>query len=256
MLCKTLQAKIRAGLTVGALLAGSPLLAQEGCDPTLVAETSAGAMVRLTLSSTCHAGQNVIVHHNGMMISDMLDGAGMMMLAIPALTETALFMAEIGEVGAVAVATAEVPSLSFYDRVALQWQGNTGLELHAREFEAEYKTDGHIWRESPQSMDRAALGEGGFLVALGNSNIEGANYAEVYTFPSATVSGSGSVLMSVEAVVEETNCDQDVDAQALQVFSGGDLVVRELSIAMPNCESVGDLIVLDSLVDDIKVGSN
>ena len=105
-------------------------------------------------------------------------------------------------------------------------------------------------------MDRAALGEGGFLVALGNSNIEGANYAEVYTFPSATVSGSGSVLMSVEAVVEETNCDQDVDAQALQVFSGGDLVVRELSIAMPNCESVGDLIVLDSLVDDIKVGSN
>lgn len=256
MVCKTLRAKIGAGLTAGMLLASGPLLAQEGCDPVLVAETSAGAMVRLTLSSTCHAGQTVVVHHNGMMISDMLDDTGMMMLAIPALTETALFMAEIGDEGSVAIATTEVPSLSFYDRVALQWQGQTGLELHAREFEAEYMSEGHIWRESPASMDRAALGEGGFLVPLGNATIADGYRAEVYTFPSATVSGSGTVLMSVEAAVEDFNCEKDIDAQALQVNAGGDLMVRELSIAMPSCESVGDLVVLDALVDDIKVGAN
>lgn len=256
MVCKTLHAKIGAGLVLGSFLIGGPLAAQEGCDPVLVAETSAGAMVRVTLSSTCHAGQNVVVHHNGMMITDVLDDTGMMMLAIPALTETALFMAEIGEEGSVAIATTEVPSLSFYDRVALQWQGEAGLELHAREFEADYMTEGHIWREAPESMDRAALGDGGFLVPLGNPSIEDGYRAEVYTFPSATVSGSGMVLMSVEAVVEDFNCEQDVSAQALQVNGDGDLMVRELSIAMPSCESVGDLIVLDTLVDDIKVGSN
>jgi len=256
VVCKTLRTKIGTGLAFGVVLAGSPLMAQEGCDPVLVAEASAGAMVRVTLSSTCHAGQNVIVHHNGMMISDTLDDTGMMMLAIPALTESALFMAEIGEDGAVAIANVEVPSLSFYDRVALQWQGAAGLELHAREFEAAYTTEGHIWRESPASMDRAALGEGGFLVPLGNADIEDGYRAEVYTFPSATVSGNGLVLMSVEAVVEDANCDQDIDAQALQVNAGGDLMVHDLSIAMPSCENTGDLIVLDTLVDDIKVGSN
>jgi len=230
-------------------------MAQDGCEPVMVAETSAGAMVRLTVSSTCHAGQEVTIHHNGMMISDTMDGTGMLLLAFPALTETALFMAEFSNDGMVAVAMTEVPSLSFYDRVALQWQGDLGLELHAREFEGAYMSYDHIWRESPRSMDRAALGEGGFMVLLGNSGNEDAYRAEVYTFPSATVSRNGNVLMSVEAVVGETNCNQDVAAQTIQVKSGGDVVVRELSIVMPSCDSSGDLLLLGALVDDIIAGS-
>ena len=256
MVCKSLRVITGATLVAGAVALSTPAFAQDGCEATMVAETSAGAMVRLTVSSTCHANQDLVIHHNGMMISDKMDDTGMLMLAIPALTETALFMAEFGSDGMVAVATTEVPSLSFYDRVALQWQGDLGLELHAREFEGAYMSDDHIWRESPRSMDRAALGEGGFLVQLGNADIDDAYRAEVYTFPSATVSRQGNVLMSVEAVVGEMNCDQDVSAQAIQVKSDGDMVVRELNIAMPSCESEGDLLLLDSLVDNIKAGSN
>ena len=117
-------------------------------------------------------------------------------------------------------------------------------------------SDDHIWRDSPRSMDRAALGEGGFMVQLGNSEIEDAYKAEVYTFPSATVSRQGTVLMSVEAVVSEDNCDQDVSAQTIQVKSDGDMAVRELNLAMPSCDSTGDLLLLGSLVDDIIAGSN
>lgn len=254
MVCKSLRIGASAILAAGALT--SPVFAQEGCEAVLVAETSAGAMVRLSVSSTCHADQDVVIHHNGMMISDRMDDAGMLMLAIPALTETALFMAEFSNDGMVAVASTEVPSLSFYDRVALQWQGDMGLELHAREFEGDYMSDDHIWRDSPRSMDRAALGEGGFMVQLGNSEIEDAYKAEVYTFPSATVSRQGTVLMSVEAVVSEDNCDQDVSAQTIQVKSDGDMAVRELNLAMPSCDSTGDLLLLGSLVDDIVAGSN
>lgn len=251
-----LRKSLRVIAGIGFAISASSAFAQEGCAPSVVAETSAGAIVRLTVSSTCHAGQNVVVHHNGMMISDTLDDTGMLMLAMPALTEQALFMAELGEDGMVAIASAEVPSLSFYDRVALQWQGNTGLELHAREFEGEYMSNDHIWREAPQSMDRAALGEGGFLVSLGSDKIENGHRAEVYTFPSATVSRTGTVLMSVEAVVAENNCNENVVAQAIQVKSRGDLMVRELDISMPDCESQGDLVILDTLVDNITVGSN
>jgi len=256
VVCKSLRLRIGAMLAIVAATISSPTLAQDGCEATLVAETSAGAMVRLAVSSTCHAGQDVVIHHNGMMVSDSMDDTGMLMLAIPALTETALFMAEFSGDGKVAVATTEVPSLSFYDRVALQWQGDTGLELHAREFNGAYMSDDHIWRETPRSMDRAALGEGGFMVQLGNQNVDNAYHAEVYTFPSATVSRQGNVLVSVEAVVNEDNCDQDVAAQTIQVKSDGDMVVRELKIAMPTCESAGDILLLGSLVDDIQVGSN
>ena len=256
MVCNSLRLIAGAFLTVCAAGAAAPVIAQQGCESALAAETSAGAMVRLSVSSACHAGQDVIVHHNGMMITEQLDDAGMLMIAVPALTETALFMAEFVSDGMVAVASTEVPSLSFYDRVALLWQGDMGLELHAREFDGDYMSDDHVWREAPRSMDRAALGEGGFIVALGNGDSLDAHKAEVYTFPSATVSRQGNVLMSVEAVVGENNCDQDVSAQAIQVKSNGDLIVREVDIAMPDCESSGDLLILDTLVDDIKSGSN
>lgn len=244
------------GLLIGAAMAAAPVQAQQACDPVLVAETSAGAMARLTLSSTCHAGQDVIIHHNGLMISETLDDTGMLMLGIPALTETALFMAEFVENGQVAVATTEVPSLAFYDRVALQWEGDSGLELHALEFGADYMTDDHVWRDAPKTMDRAALGEGGFLVPLGKMTPTAKYMAEVYTFPSATVSRTGNVMLSVEAVVGEGNCDSNVAAQTIQVKSGGDVMVKEVDLSIPDCDSVGDLVLLDGLVDDLKIGNN
>ena len=255
MVGKSLRRMTGVILTVAATIFAAPVVAQDSCDSVLAAETSAGAMVRLSLSSTCHAGQNVVIHHNGMMVSAKMDDTGMLMLAIPALSETAMFMAEFSSDGTVSVATVEVPALSFYDRVALLWQGDFGLQLHAREFGGDYGSKDHVWRDSPRSMDSAALGEGGFIVELGDGTIKNGYHAEVYTFPSATVSRAGDVLMSVEAEVDQANCDKDIEAETIQVKSNGDPVVRDLKVTMPSCDNVGDILIFDSLVDDIKNGS-
>ena len=229
--------------------------AQSNCQPVLTAETSAGAMVKLSLSSSCHANAAATIHHSGMMVSTMLDGNGGFALDFPAMTEAALFMVELDD-GAVAVASTEVPSLSFYDRVALQWQGEAGLELHAREFGADYMTEGHVWRGAPRSMDYAALGEGGFLVALGSPAVIGAQRAEVYTFPTATTRQNGEISLTVEAVVGEGNCNQSIEANALRTERDRGLNVRTVTIEIPSCEASGDILVLNNLIENLIIGNN
>lgn len=229
--------------------------AQESCVPLMTAETSAGAMVNLTITSECHADSEAVIHHNGMMISVMLDDAGAYQLNFPAMTESALFMLEFPD-GNVAIASAEVASLSFYDRVALQWQGAAGLELHAYEFGAEFNSEGHVWHQNPRSMDHAALGEGGFLVTLGNAEGATSHAAEVYTFPSATSRQSGSVSLNVEAVVSEGNCGQTVEASTLNAKQDQGLNVRNVTIEMPDCDAAGDILMLNNLVEDLIIGSN
>ncbi len=230
-------------------------VAQSNCQPVLTAETSAGAMVKLNMSSTCHSNAAATVHHSGMMVSTMLDSSGGFALDFPAMTEAALFMVELDD-GAVAVASTEVPSLAFYDRVALQWQGEAGLELHAREFGANYMTEGHVWRGAPRSMDYAALGEGGFMVALGSPEIDGAQRAEVYTFPTATTRQNGEITLTVEAIVGEGNCNQSIEANALRTESERGLNVRTVTIEIPSCEASGDILVLNNLIENLIIGSN
>lgn len=251
---------VRNILTGAALISAGFFLpttasAQANCSPVMTAETAAGAMVRLSLSSECHADTEAVIHHNGMMISITLDESGVNNFDFPAMTETALFMAEFPD-GAVAIASTEVASLSFYDRVALQWQGEAGLELHAYEFGAEFNSEDHVWRTNPRSMDHAALGEGGFLVSLGNGTSSEAYGAEVYTFPTATSRQNGSVTMNVEVVVTEGNCGQTVEASALNAKQDQGLNVRNLTIEMPDCDAVGDILMLNNLVEDLIIGSN
>lgn len=251
---------VRKTLSSAALICAGALFpvsasAQANCSPLMTAETSAGAMVRLAVTSECHAGSEAIIHHNGMMISVQLDEDGAYEVNFPAMTETALFMLEFPG-GAVAIASAEVASLSFYDRVALQWQGDAGLELHAYEFGAEFNSEDHVWHTNPRSMDHAALGEGGFLVNLGAGSGDEAFSAEVYTFPTATSRQNGSVSMSVEAIVSEANCGKTVEASALNAKQDQGLNVRNLTIEIPDCDAVGDILVLNNLVEDLIIGSN
>lgn len=229
--------------------------AQGACNTVLTAETAAGAMVTLNLSSPCHAGSEFVLHHSGLMVSEVLDGAGTMTLDFPAMNTSALFMIEFPD-GEVVIASTDVPSLSFYDRVAIQWQGAAGLELHAREFGAAYGSEGHVWRGAPRSMDYAALGEGGFLVELGRGDAETSQLAEFYTFPSATTRQNGVVSMSVEAVIEDGNCGRTLEAMAIKAAPDGNMTAKELTVEMPTCDAVGDILLLNNLVEDLIIGSN
>lgn len=226
-----------------------------GCEIALRAQPIAAAMVRLSLSAPCLAGERFTLHHNGMMFAQATDDAGAAELTVPALSEAAVFIATF-VTGPSAVAQAEVSTLEYYDRAVVQWRGPDGLQIHALEYGADYDDEGHVWSGSDRSMADAARGEGGFVSRLGDPGLLEPMLAEVYTFPSGTALVDGEIRLSLEAEVTEGNCGKDVEAQALQKSGTRRMQVRELTMAMPGCDAVGDYLVLKNLLDDLTIARN
>ncbi len=227
------------------------------CNVSMTAAPRAGAMVSIALTAPCQGNERVTLHHNGLMFSEVTAADGTLKMDVPALTQKALFIASFDN-GEGAAAVADVTSLGFYDRVVLQWKGETGLQLHAREFDAPYGSTGHIWNASTGDMAKTALGESGFLIQLGNANSLEALVAEVYSFPVGSTISSGSIAMSmrIEAEITLANCGKEVEAQSLELFAGENLQVHDITLAIPECDSVGDFLVLKKPLQDLTIASN
>ena len=225
------------------------------CAIDMTASAAAGAMVDVAIKAPCNASERFTLHHNGMMVTEVTQPDGTATLSIPALSETAVFIAAFAN-GEGGLAQTTVPSLPFYDRVVVQWRGPAGLQLHAREFGADYFDKGHIWHDAKGTVAEAAQGQGGFLTRIGNEDTPEALVAEIYSFPAGTSAQNGDIALSVEAEVTLQNCNTDVEAQTLDMRAGGDLKVQDLTLAMPECGSVGDFLVLKNLIEDLKIASN
>lgn len=218
------------------------------CRISASAEPVPAAMVDLSVSAPCQAGERLTVHHSGISFTARLDQAGAFRATVPALARTAVFIAETST-GQGAVAVAEVEGLDSIDRVVLQWSGNSGFEIHAREFGAAYGSDGHIWHGAEPGAGA------GSLVRLGDDSQLAPRIAEVYSLPRSLPGQSGAVALSAEAEVTAINCGRDITAQALQL-RGGRLSSRDLVMAMPDCGAQGSFLVLNNLVEDLKIASN
>ncbi|WP_353471195.1 translocase [Salipiger sp. H15] len=224
------------------------------CAVSMSARTGAGAMVTLQIDAPCFASERVTIHHNGLMFTEVTQPDGTLRIEVPALSESALFIAAFAN-GAGATASAEVPALPFYDRVALQWRGESGLALHASEFGAADEDAGHVWAASTGDLTRTARGEGGFLTRLGDSASPEARLAEVYTFPAAAATKAGAVALTIEAEITASNCGQALEAQTLERRVGGSLRARDLTLSMPDCSAAGDFLVLKNLLEDLKIAA-
>lgn len=225
------------------------------CKITMSAKPIAAALVDLEMSAPCAPNERVVIHHNGMMFAELTDSAGTFKTTVPALSETAVFIASFAS-GEGAVANATVEELSSYDRAVVQMQGNSGIGLHAREFGADYGDRGHVWRENPAQVADGVTGHGGFMVKLGNTKLENPLLAEVYSFPAAMAKEIGSIALSVDIEITNGNCDQDIEAQTLQTTRGGQITVQTLDMSIPACDAVGDFLMLKNLVNDMKVAFN
>lgn len=235
--------------------AASALAAPDAqCEPRMTAIPQDAAMVDLALAS-CQPQARVTIHHNGMMVQGITDAGGALQITLPALAEVALFIAEFQDRQG-AVATVTVPTLADYDRVVLQWRGDEGFLLNAFEFDAAYGQEGHRYRDTPGTIEAAALGSGGVVTQHGDAAVDNGLLAEAYTFARSTAQRVGKIAFSVEAVVTEANCGREIAAQSLQVSGGTGLAVRELVLTMPDCSAVGDYIVLNNMAEDLIIAAN
>lgn len=224
------------------------------CPIALTATTLPAAMVRLDLSAPCLPDQMARIHHQGMMFTILTAPDGTASVTVPALVEGAVFVVDLGE-GEGAVAVAEVPDLALVDRAVLQWQDTDGLGIHALEFGAGYGSDGHVWAGHPRAADAAMLGQGGFLILLGDPTLQGAMLAEVYTYPTGMTSREGQVALSVEAVVTTANCGLEIAAQSIQIAAGAETVAADLTMSMPGCDAVGEILVLSNMLTDLTLAA-
>jgi hypothetical protein len=222
------------------------------CEVTLTAVAMPAALVDLTLDAPCSPSARAAIHHQGMTFTIVTDDAGQARTTVPALAEGAVFMADLGDAGG-AVAAVTVPELAGFDRAVLQWQGTVGPEIHALEFGAGYGEPGHVWHGAPRGPDVALAGTGGFLMRLGDGLGLNPHMAEVYTFPSGTTQQSGMVQFTVETPVTEATCGRDLTAQTIQVSPGAEPFAFDLTMAVPDCEFTGEILVLRDMILDLTV---
>ncbi|WP_224824317.1 hypothetical protein [Cognatishimia sp. MH4019] len=251
------MAALEEDVTVTTDIAPPPAPAAEPelvCETTLQAEATAAAMVRLDLMSACHPNERVTIHHEGMMFTAETDTNGAVSVDVPALNQSAIFIAAFPN-NEGAMSQIDVPSLEFYDRVVLQWRGENALQLHAREFGADYGEEGHVWSETTRDASVAATGQGGFITTLGSGSDDTALLAEIYSFPTGFMTDDGEVALSVEAEVTAKNCARDIEAQSIQISPEAEPAVVDLVLSVPGCDAVGDFLVLKNMVQDLTLAA-
>jgi len=227
----------------------------EQCDISMSGVEVAGALVKLSLEAPCLPNERVTFHHNGMMFTEATAADGTLDVVVPALAENSVFIASFSN-GEGAVKNVTMTSLDLFDRAVVQSEFISSVGLHAFEFGADYNERGHIWANAAGDIADAAAGSGGFMTLLGNPAISDGAMAQVYTFPSGLVETSGDVALNVEIEVTNANCGLEIEAQALQVNQGGQPKVQTLDLTMPDCDAVGDFLVLKNLVNDLKVAAS
>lgn len=233
----------------------SDVIAETTCKVSLGAETGAAAMVTLTLAAPCAPKTAVTIHHQGMMFTIMTDAEGSAQIDVPALAEVSVFLAAFDN-GPGAAATTMVPEVVGYDRAVLQWQGANGLGLHALEFGAAYGEAGHVWAEAARDAAIVESGTGGYLTRLGDVAAPNALLAEVYTFPSTTAAQDGQVDLTVEIEVTDANCGRDIAAQSIQISPNTLPSALDLTMTLPDCDSVGEFLVLNAMLHNVVVAAN
>lgn len=206
------------------------------------------ALVDLAFVAPCHGNERVTVHHSGFMFTATTESDGSLSVQVPAMVENAVFIVELAS-GPGVVATTQVSGLDQIDRVALQWTGNSGLEIHAREFGAEYGQAGHVW-SGAGGAERASQ-----VLRLGDDNQLAPRIVEVYSFNRNAVEEDGTVALSIEAEISGINCGREISAQTLELRAGQGLQTRDLVLSMPNCNAIGDFLVLNNLVEDLKIAA-
>ncbi len=222
-------------------------------DPSCAGEVTLvalpGALLDVSIKAPCHAGERITLHHGGMIVTETLDALGFFSGPLPALADPAVVIVDFAA-GQDLMTFAEVRGLDTVDRVLLQWQGEAGLELHALEFGAAYGALGHVW--TGMSPGQGA----GEVLALGDVAQPEPMLAQVYSIPHDVVrAAAGPVEISVEAEILPSNCARTVAAELLERRAGR-LVSRTVTLEMPDCSAVGDFLVLNNLVESLKIAVN
>ena len=225
-------------------------VAVDACNITLDLMAESNAMIGVTLIAPCQPDQRVVLRQGGLAVTGQTTSTGALFTAIPAFETQSLVEVAFPD-GQKHSAEIAMPELATLRRFAVQWQADDAFQVHAFENGAGYDEPGHISAADPNRPLAGMPAKGGFLTLAGDSTTENPLLAEVYTFP-ADPAAKPEVI--VEAAVTDKTCGRELLAETL-TSTGGSVFVTDLSLAMPDCDAVGDYLVLKNLVLDLNMAA-
>ena len=217
------------------------------CTPTLHLAAVPGAMVAVRLTAPCDAGARVELHHAGLTLTERVAANGQMTARLPMLDQTGTLEIRFAD-GRTLAATRFVPELAGLRRFAVVWSGAQAFVVHGLENGAEFGKTGDVSPSQPGIIP-TGVSVGGWLSVLGDATVENPKLAQIYTYP---LDHSADVV--VELPVTSANCGRAVNGQAISSADGLALAT-DLTLAMPECSAVGDVLVLNNLAQTTKVAA-
>ena len=223
---------------------------QGACPVSFEVFAEPSAMIGLTLIAPCRVNERVTLKHAGLSVSARTTATGALFTALPAM-DTAGAVEVLFADGQTSSAKIAMPELAALRRFAVQWQADDAFQIHAFENGAGYGDPGEVSAANPHRPAPGVPASGGFLTLLGDPATDAPLLAEVYSFP-ADPAQSAEVV--VEAEVTAKTCGRELLAQTISSV-GGRAEVADLTLAMPDCDAVGDFLVLNNLAPSLTISA-
>lgn len=223
----------------------------ENCPETLDLSIAENAIINLTLVAACHPNERVVLKHAGLAVSAKTTLTGAIFTDIPALEKSATVEVLFSD-GTSLNSSIEIPEVASVRRFAVQWQDGDAFQLHGFENGAGFDDTGDISGTNPNRPAPGVPARDGFMSILGDSTTENPLLAEVYTFP---VDPNAKPNVTIEAPVTESTCGRGMLGETL-LSVGGKVTSSDLDVAMPECDAIGDYLVLNNLVQDTNIASS
>ena len=234
---------------LGSAAVGSDTKA-DTCSISLDLISEPSAMIGVTLVAPCRANERVVLRHDGLAVTAKTSANGVLFVSLPALTAAATVSIRFND-GQTVDAFVDIPEVAQLRRFGVQWMGDDAFQLHAFETGGDYGEPGHVSAADPQlpHADKAPIG--GFLSVLGDDQVETPMLAEVYTYPAQN---TAAVRVVIEAAVTKATCAREILGETIADV-GGDVTMTDLTLTMPDCSAVGDILVLQNLNPDLKIAA-
>lgn len=220
------------------------------CTATLDLVPEPRAMIGVTLLARCHENERVILQHAGLAVTAMTTASGALFTGLPGL-ETEAKVTAVFVDGSRVEAQVSLPDLAALRRFGVQWQGDDAFQLHAFEGGAAYGQPGDLSAANPRTPSEALKAGQGYITLLGDPAAPAPLLAEIYTFPADPAAKADVV---VEAGVSKATCGREILGETLASL-GGKATVTELTLAMPECDAVGDYLVLKNLAPQMNIAA-
>jgi len=224
------------------------------CDIKFTATPTAAAMVVLNLNAPCQINAPIEISHHGLEYSAVTSNIGHYTATVPASAPNAVYDLTLAGDEQLSAKVNMPEAVDFY-RAAIQWSGTAGFEIHAFEMGAAAGRNGHVWVGAPKTAAHALQARGGFMTRFGMAKTADSKHVEFYSFPTNMLNKSGIVRLHIMVKVTKETCGQELAAKIMQMGNVDQERMTDITISMPDCGRIGEVLQLKTLLRDLKTVS-